>query len=104
VVDRHPRAVDLREEAGEGVVVLELRGRLLERGGHLREAARRLGERWSLVHLGCVARRLVVQQILLHPRLLEQAVVQVAGSDLGVGLEHLAHLLRRLLERGLRRF
>ena len=100
VVDGHPRAVDLREEAHEHMVLELLARRLLEREGHLREASGDQLELWPLVHAQRRRLALAVQAAIGAARacLLEQTVVEVAVSHLGVALRRLAHELARLLE------
>ena len=98
VVNGHPSAVDLREEALEAVVVLTL-GRLLERGRHRRVAARHLAERSRPLADECVVRELfLVQFLLLHACLPEQPVKEVSTGDVGIALEHFGHLLARFRE------
>ena len=97
VVNGHPSAVDLREEALEAVVVLTL-GRLLERGRHRRVAARHLAESRPLVD-ECVVRELFLVHVLLrHACLLEKPIVEVPIGEVGIALEHFGHLLARIRE------
>ena len=93
VVDRHPRPVDLREEAHEHVVLELLARGLLEREWHLREASGDELELRPLVHAQCRRLALAVQAAIraARARLLEQPVVEVAVSHLGIALRRLAH-------------
>lgn len=89
MVNRHPRTVDLREDAAEGVIVLELRCRLLERGGHLRKSTWRLGEHWLLVNLWRIpACLLVAVRLITSACLLEEPVLEVTVRHLDIPFQY----------------
>ena len=70
VVDGHPRAVQLWEESHEHVVLQLLRSSLLERSGHSREAAGRLGKLRLPMH-GSIALAQLVHAALVSASLSE---------------------------------